>query len=185
MILIVGLGNPGTKYKNTRHNLGFMCIDYISQSYNISVDKVKFKALIGEGTINGQKVILAKPQTYMNLSGESVREIASWYKIDVKNIIIIYDDINLKLGNLRIREKGSAGGHNGLKSVIYQLNSDEFPRIRIGIKVEDTKLDLADFVLSNIPQVEQEAFFEAIKNVSKSCEWIINGEIQTAMNQYN
>lgn len=185
MYIIVGLGNPGRKYKETRHNLGFMCIDYISQSYNITVDKPKFHALIGEGIIEGEKVILVKPQTYMNLSGESVREIKEWYKIEPQNIIIIYDDINLNLGKIRIRQKGSAGGHNGLKSIIFHLNSDEFPRIRVGIKSQENDLELVDFVLSKIPKGEQETIFECIKTVSKAVGYILHDAIDKAMNEYN
>ncbi len=185
MYLVVGLGNPGLKYKNTWHNLGFLCIDYIAQEHNINVDKVKFKALIGEGFINGEKVILAKPQTYMNLSGESVREISEYYKIEPKSIIIMYDDINLNLGKIRIRNKGSAGGHNGLKSVIYHLNSDNFPRLRLGIKNEEVKLELIDYVLTKIPETDKETIFSCIKSVSKAVEYIIDGQIDLAMNEFN
>lgn len=185
MYLIVGLGNPGRKYQNTRHNLGFLCVDFISQRHNITVNKIKHKAVLGEGTINDQKVILAKPQTYMNLSGESVRDIASWYKIPNENIIIIYDDINLDAGKIRIRAKGSDGGHNGMKSIIFQLNSNEFPRIRVGIGQAKEKMDLADFVLSKIGDSEKEDYFKALENASKAVELIISGDINQAMNEYN
>ena len=131
MYLIAGLGNPGEKYVATRHNMGFSAIDYISQKNNIDVKKVKHKAIIGEGILGGEKVVLAKPQTFMNLSGESIREIADWYKIENDKIIILYDDISLPVGTIRIREKGSAGGHNGIKSIILNLNSDVFGRIKI------------------------------------------------------
>lgn len=184
MYLIAGLGNPGAKYQNTFHNVGFMCIDFLSQKHNINVSKVKHKAIIGEGEINGEKVILAKPQTFMNLSGESVREIAGWYKAEPKHIIIMYDDINLDIGKLRVREKGSAGGHNGMKSIIYQLNTDEFPRIRVGIGKPDEKA-LVNHVLSKVPQAEQENLFEAIKNAVSTVELIIKGDIQGAMNRFN
>lgn len=185
MYLVVGLGNPGLKYKNTWHNLGFLCIDYISQEHNISVDKVKFRALIGEGFINGIKVILAKPQTYMNLSGESVREISQYYNIEPKNIIILYDDINLSLGKIRVRSKGSAGGHNGLKSIIFHLNTDDFPRLRLGIKNEGVDLELVDYVLSKIPKSDKETIFSCIKSVSTAVEYIINNETDRAMNDFN
>jgi PTH1 family peptidyl-tRNA hydrolase len=184
MYLIVGLGNPGAKYQNTFHNVGFMCIDFLSQKHNINVSKVKHKAIIGEGEISGEKIILAKPQTYMNLSGESVREIAQWYKIEPKHIIIMYDDINLEIGKLRIREKGSAGGHNGMKSIIYQLNTDEFPRIRVGIGKPGEK-DLVDYVLSKVPSSEQDNLFETIKNAVGSVDLIIKGDMQGAMNRFN
>ena len=133
MYVIVGLGNPGKKYENTRHNMGFMAIDLLADKFGIKVDKIKHKALIGEGRIANQKVLLAKPQTYMNLSGESVREILSYYKVDVENLIVIYDDIDIPTGTIRIRKFGSAGTHNGMRSVVYQLKSDRFPRIRVGI----------------------------------------------------
>ena len=133
MYLIAGLGNPGEKYVATRHNMGFSAIDYISQKNNIDVKKSKHKAIIGEGILGGEKVVLAKPQTFMNLSGDSIREIADWYKIDNDKIIILYDDISLPVGTIRIREKGSAGGHNGIKSIILNLNSDVFGRIKIGV----------------------------------------------------
>lgn len=184
MHLIVGLGNPGKKYHNTHHNLGFMCIDFLSQSNNIVVNKIKHSSICGEGSISGQKVVLAKPQTYMNLSGESVRDIVQWYKIPQESIIIIYDDVNLELGKIRIREKGSHGGHNGLKSIIYQLNTDIFPRIRIGIgKPED--VELTDYVLSKVSDPEKEILFNSIKNAGQAVQMIINGDIQKAMAEFN
>lgn len=184
MYLIVGLGNPGPKYQNTFHNVGFMCIDFISQKHNINVNRIKHKAIIGEGEINSEKIILAKPQTYMNLSGESVREMALWYKISPQNIIIMYDDINLEIGKLRIREKGSAGGHNGMKSVIYQLNTDKFPRIRVGIGSPGEK-ELVDHVLSKVPKAEQDNLFDAIGNAAQAAEMVVRGDIQGAMNRFN
>ena len=133
MYLIAGLGNPGTKFEMTRHNIGFHTIDYIADKTGIKVKKLKFKALFGEGEINGEKVLLVKPQTYMNLSGESLIDFVRFYKIPVSNVIVISDDIALPTGRIRIRQKGSAGGHNGLKSIIYMLGSDEFCRVRIGV----------------------------------------------------
>jgi PTH1 family peptidyl-tRNA hydrolase len=185
MFLIVGLGNPGREYYNTHHNIGFLCIDYISQRYNITVDKTKHKALIGEGITDGEKVVLVKPQTYMNLSGESIREIASWYKVDTKNIIIIYDDISLSVGKMRIREKGSAGGHNGVKSIIYNLQNDAFPRIKIGIGQPNEHIDLADYVLSKINDNEKEALFKVMENTYEAVNLILKGNILSAMNKYN
>ena len=129
MYVIAGLGNPGKKYENTRHNMGFITIDQLAEKHNIKTDKLKFKALVGEGRIAGQKVLLVKPQTYMNLSGESIREVMNFYKLEPENLIVIYDDIDIEAGTLRIRKFGSAGTHNGMKSVVYQLQSDRFPRI--------------------------------------------------------
>ena len=133
MILIVGLGNPGKEYANTRHNIGFRVIERLSEIHNIPLNQKKHKAILGSGYIEGQKVVLAQPQTYMNLSGESVREIADFYKIEPEDMIIIFDDISLDVGQLRLRKKGSAGGHNGIKSIIAHLNSQDFPRIKVGV----------------------------------------------------
>ena len=145
-MVLAGLGNPGKEYENTRHNIGFDVIDRLAEEENIAVMESKHKALIGKGYVAGQKVILAKPQTYMNLSGESIREIADFYKIEPENIIILCDDINLSEGQLRIRLKGSAGGHNGLKNIISHLGTQEFPRIRIGVGEKPRGMDLADYV---------------------------------------
>lgn len=185
MYLVAGLGNPGEKYKYTRHNMGFLCIDYISQCYNIPMNRTKFNSIIGEGFIGGEKVILAKPQTYMNLSGESVRAIVDWYKIHSDSIIILYDDINLDTGKIRIRQKGSDGGHNGVKSIINNLNTNVFPRIKIGIGEPDTQIDLANFVLSKINDSEKEILFNSISNACKAVELIIKGNTQYAMNEFN
>ena len=148
MYLIAGLGNPSKTYEGTRHNIGFTMIDAIGEKYDIDVTTKKHKAFVGRGIIDGMRVILAKPQTYMNLSGESVREIADFYKIEPENIIIIYDDISLDVGQLRIRKKGSAGGHNGIKNIIAHLGTQEFPRIKVGIGNKPEGWDLADYVLS-------------------------------------
>ena len=133
MILIVGLGNPGKQYEQTRHNIGFDVIDYMANKYNIDVNREKFKGICGEGFIENKKVILLKPLTYMNLSGESIRELANFYKLEDDEIIVVYDDISLDIGRLRIREKGSAGGHNGIKSIIQNLGGDKFPRVKVGV----------------------------------------------------
>jgi len=151
--IIVGLGNPGEKYKNTRHNIGFVFIDCLASKYNISCKKLKFKALCGEGVINGTQVLLLKPQTYMNNSGESVREALQFYKLTWKDIIVVYDDISMEPGKLRFREQGSSGAHNGIKSLIYHLKSDVFDRIKIGVGDRPHReMDLADWVLSDIPK---------------------------------
>lgn len=186
MYLVAGLGNPGTQYEMTRHNIGFEVIDYIADKYNVKVKKLKFKGLYCEIIIGGEKVILLKPQTYMNLSGESIREFAAFYKIPVEKIIVINDDIYLPSGKLRIRKSGSAGGHNGLKSIIYQLNSDKFPRIRIGVDAPlREKADLADFVLARFSKDEIPLLEDAIVRAKGAVEEIVSGNIDNAMNKYN
>ena len=155
MFIIAGLGNPTKQYEGTRHNVGFEVIDRISEKYNIDVDAKKHRALIGKGIIQGQKVILAKPQTYMNLSGESVRSLLDYYKVDEEHeLIVIYDDISLDVGQLRIRAKGSAGGHNGMKNIIAHLGSQVFPRIKVGVGEKPAKYDLADYVLGHFSKGE-------------------------------
>ena len=150
MFIIAGLGNPSAQYEGTRHNVGFDVIDRLSEKYNISVDSKKHRALIGKGIIDGQKVILVKPQTFMNLSGESIRSIIDYYKVDPEQeLLVIYDDISLDVGQLRIREKGSAGGHNGIKNIIDQLGTQVFPRIKIGVGEKPKGYDLADYVLGH------------------------------------
>ena len=181
--LVVGLGNPDKKYINTRHNVGFEMLDVLASYANIKINKVKCKALIGEGRIGGVPVILAKPQTYMNLSGESVRELCNYFKISVQNILVMYDDISLDVGKIRIRQKGSAGGHNGMKNIIYHLQSDEFPRVRFGIG--EPVGDLADYVLSNFSKDETKILIESAKNIPEIIELIIKGHISKAMNKYN
>jgi len=185
LFVIVGLGNPGAKYENTRHNVGFDTVEILSRRHNIKLSKLKHKALIGDGNIGGRKVILAKPQTFMNLSGESVREIVEWYKIPVKNIIIVYDDIDLPVGKLRLRPKGSAGTHNGMKSVIYQIQSDEFPRVRIGIDKPPEGWDLANYVLGRFSNDERKMVEEAIERAADAVETIVKSGIDSAMNKYN
>ena len=185
MYLIVGLGNPGEKYTFTRHNAGFLSIDYMSQKHNIDVKKIKHKAVIGEGIIAGERVILAKPQTYMNLSGESISEIVSWYKIPNENIIVIYDDISMPTGSIRIREKGSAGGHNGMKSIIQHLSTDVFPRLKIGINAKPDEYDLADYVLGKFTPDEQKILFDTFEKVNEAVKEFISNDIKSAMNKYN
>ncbi|MEY8299186.1 MAG: aminoacyl-tRNA hydrolase [Emergencia timonensis] len=184
MYVIAGLGNPGKKYENTRHNMGFITIDQLAEKHNIKTDKLKFKALVGEGRIAGQKVLLVKPQTYMNLSGESIREVMNFYKLEPENLIVIYDDIDIEAGTLRIRKFGSAGTHNGMKSVVYQLQSDRFPRIRLGIGSQK-KGDLVNFVIGGFSKEEVPVLEEAVNHAVLAIECIIEDGIDKAMNQYN
>ena len=185
MHLIVGLGNPTKQYEGTRHNVGFETIDRIAAENQIRVEEKKHKALYGSGYIEGEKVILAKPQTFMNLSGESVRELSDYYKIPAENIIVIYDDISLDVGQLRIRKKGSAGGHNGIKNIIANLGTDVFPRIKIGVGEKPKKYDLADYVLGHFSKADRELMEEGYDRADHAVGMILNGEIEAAMNQYN
>lgn len=185
MYLIAGLGNPGKQYTSTRHNIGFSAIDCISQKHNIDVSKTKYKGIIGEGTIAGEKVILLKPQTFMNLSGESVREAATFHKIPPENVIIIHDDISLPAGTLRIREKGSAGGHNGLKSIIAHLNSQDFPRMKIGVGAPQPDKDLADYVLGRFSKEEEKILSEVLDRVCDAVSEYIKNGAKSAMSRYN
>ena len=184
MYIIVGLGNPGKKYENTRHNMGFLTIDRMAEEYGISVDKIKFKALVGEGRIAGQKVVLVKPQTYMNLSGQSVQEIMHFYKEDIENLVVIYDDLDIPAGKIRVRKKGSAGTHNGMRNIVQMLADDGFPRIRVGIGGEK-KGDLIDFVIGGVSKSEMELLREATVQASKAAAAIVEKGIEKAMNEYN
>lgn len=186
MYIIAGLGNPGKQYDMTRHNIGFHTIDYIADKYGVKLTKLKFKAVYGETVIAGEKVYLVKPQTFMNLSGDSIVEMAQFYKVPTENIIVINDDISLDTGRIRVRGKGSAGGHNGLKSIIYRLNSDEFPRVKMGVgapKHED--YNLADFVLGRFTKEEIPVMEEAIKKAETAVYEIIENGVQSAMNKCN
>ena len=185
MHLIVGLGNPTKQYEGTRHNVGFETIDRIAAENQIRVEEKKHKALYGSGYIEGEKVILAKPQTFMNLSGESVRELSDYYKIPAENIIVIYDDISLDVGQLRIREKGSAGGHNGIKNIILHLGTEVFPRIKVGVGEKPKGWDLADYVLGRFGKEDREAVQKAVKMASEAAALIVEGQIDAAMNQFN
>lgn len=186
MYIIVGLGNPTKEYENTRHNIGFDVIDKLADRFSITVLEKKHKALIGKGMINGQKVILAKPQTYMNLSGESVRELIDYYKIEEETeLIVIYDDISLDVGQLRIRKKGSAGGHNGIKSIIQHLGTDTFPRIKMGVGEKPKGYDLADYVLGHFKKEERVIMDESALAATKAVELMVVDEIGEAMNLYN
>ncbi len=184
MIVIAGLGNPGKKYENTRHNMGFLTIDRIAEKNDIKVNKIKHRALVGDGFISGHKVLLVKPQTYMNLSGESLREVMNYYNVDIEDLIVIYDDFDIETGSLRIRKKGSAGSHNGMKSVIYQLKDDGFPRVRVGIG-KSGSLDWKDFVLGKVGGAESDAISQAISNAADAVECMISEGIDIAMNKYN
>lgn len=185
MNIIVGLGNPTREYEGTRHNIGFEVIKQIAEENHITLDTKKHKAICGKGYIGGEKVILVMPQTYMNLSGESVRELVDFYKVSEEEVIIIYDDISLDVGQLRIRAKGSAGGHNGIKSIISHLGTDVFPRIKVGVGDKPKGYDLADYVLGHFKKDELDAVKESIKKASMATSCIISSGINEAMNQYN
>lgn len=186
MYIIVGLGNPGKDYQNTRHNIGFDVIDTLADMAGISVIEKKHKAIIGKGVIDGQKVILVKPQTYMNLSGESVREVIDYYKVDEEEeLIVISDDISLDVGMLRVRKKGSAGGHNGLKNIIQHLGHDTFMRIKMGVGEKPKGYDLADYVLGHFTQDERKTMDEAAKSATEAIRMMMAGEVDKAMNMFN
>lgn len=185
LYVIAGLGNPGNRYDNTRHNVGFEAIDYLASKHNISLTKLKFKALYGEGYIEGKRVLLVKPQTFMNLSGESLRDILDWYKLPVNNLIVLYDDIDLDTGKLRIRPKGSAGSHNGMKSIIYQLQKDSFPRVRLGIGKPPVGWDLADFVLSKFSADDRKLINDCVIRSAEAISLFLKSGIDSAMNTFN
>ncbi len=184
MYVVVGLGNPGKKYENTRHNMGFMTIDTLAEKYDIRVNKIKFKALVGEGRIAGHKVILAKPQTYMNLSGEAVREIMDFYKIEPQELIVIYDDIDIPTGTIRIRKKGSSGTHNGMRNILYHIKREDFPRIRVGIGSGKHE-NLINYVTGGVSREEKALLGESIIKASEGAACIIEKGIDRAMNEYN
>ena len=186
MFIIAGLGNPDRQYEGTTHNVGFDVIDRLADKYNIAVDMKKHRALLGKGVIEGQKVILAKPQTYMNLSGESIRSLVDYYKIDGEHeLLVIYDDINLEVGQLRIREKGSAGGHNGIKNIIAHLGTQVFPRIRVGVGEKPSRYDLADYVLGHFSKAEKALMDEGYDHAVDAAGMILSGRIKDAMSEYN
>ena len=186
MFIIAGLGNPDEKYQGTRHNVGFDVVDRLAEKYQIAVDTKKHRALIGKGVIEGQKVLLAKPQTYMNLSGESIRSLVEYYKIDPEEeLLVIYDDISLEVGQLRIRRKGSAGGHNGIKNIIAQLGTDTFQRIKVGVGEKPKGYDLAAYVLGHFHGEDLELMEEGYEKAISATEEILKGEIDAAMNEYN
>ncbi|MEF9955010.1 MAG: aminoacyl-tRNA hydrolase [Clostridium sp.] len=185
MYIIAGLGNPGKEYEGTRHNTGFMTIDVLADRYNIDIREKAHKALIGKGVIEGQKVILVKPQTYMNLSGESIRSVMDFYKVTPENFIVIFDDISLEPGQLRIRKKGSAGGHNGIKNIIAQLGTQEFARIKVGVGAKPPRMDLADYVLGHFSKGEKVLMEQAYKDGAAAAADMMTAGIDDAMNQFN
>jgi len=186
MYIIVGLGNFGKQYDNTRHNIGFVTIDTLAEQENIAVLEKKHKAVIGKGIVAGQKCILAKPTTYMNLSGECVRELIDYYKSDeTTELIVISDDVSLDVGRLRIRKKGSAGGHNGLKNIIAHLGHDNFIRIKMGVGEKPKGWDLADYVLGRFSGPEGKMMEEAAKRAADAIRMIITSDADTAMNEFN
>lgn len=185
MYIIAGLGNPGKKYEGSRHNVGFMALDELADHYGIQVSEKAHKALIGKGIIEGNKVILVKPQTFMNLSGESIRAVLDYYKAEPSEFIVIYDDISLVPGNIRIRKKGSAGGHNGIKNIIAHLGTQEFPRIRIGVGEKPEKMDLADYVLGHFSKGEEEVMRQAYQDGAQAAVSMMTDGIDAAMNRFN
>lgn len=186
MYIVAGLGNPGREYENTRHNVGFCVIDDIAKKYQIAMLERKHRAVIGRGYIDGQRVVLLKPLTYMNLSGESIREAVNYYKVDeCSQLVVISDDISLDVGQLRIRKKGSAGGHNGLKSIIQQLGHESFIRIRMGVSDKPQGYELKDYVLGRFTDGEKEVLREARENAAEAVRMILRGDVDGAMNRYN
>lgn len=186
MYVIAGLGNPKKEYENTRHNIGFAVIDMLAERHNIRINEAKHKGLLGRGYINGEKVILVKPLTYMNLSGECIREVLDYYKVDPKeNLIVIHDDISLEPGNLRIRKKGSAGGHNGLKNIILHLGHDTFQRIKVGVGEKPEGYDLADYVLEHFSGTEKKIMEETAQKACDAVEVMMKDGPDAAMNRFN
>ena len=185
LVVIAGLGNPGDKYSNSKHNIGFVTVDQLAERHGIRISKLKHKALVGEGMIAGKKVMLVKPQTYMNESGRSVRDIVSYYDVDIENLYVIYDDVDLPVGSLRIRKQGSAGSHNGMKNIIYLLNNDEFPRFRIGIGADMGRIPLRDYVLSGFEKEDLDDMREAVIRCADAVETALSDGIEAAMLKYN
>ena len=186
MFIIAGLGNPGKEYEKTRHNAGFCCIDVLASKYNINVRENEHKALVGKGYIEGQKVILVKPQTYMNNSGEAIREITDYYKVDPESeLIVLYDDISLDVGMLRIRDKGSAGGHNGIKSIIAHLGTQNFLRIKVGVGDKVPQGDLVDHVLGHFNSDDSKTMKESFEKAAEATVMLLGDDLEKAMNIYN
>lgn len=184
--LIVGLGNPGKQYESTRHNAGFICIDTLADKYDIKISKLKFRSLLGEGRIEGRRCLLLKPQTFMNLSGEAVRDVVDFYKIPIENIIVICDDISLEPGKMRIRRKGSDGGQRGMKNIIYHLKDDNFPRIKIGVGAKpNPEYDLAAWVVSHFTASEAKLIKQVAEDTVSAIELMVRGDIEKAMSNYN
>lgn len=184
MFIIAGLGNPGKRYENTKHNVGFITLDQLAEKHEIKINKIKHKALVGEGRIFDQRVLLVKPQTYMNLSGQSLREVFNYYKPEIENFIVVYDDVDIPMGRIRIRPSGSAGTHNGMRSIIYDLGRDDFPRVRIGIGGE-RRASLRSYVIGGFKKEEKQKMEEAIIKARDALETIIEDGIIKAMNTFN
>ena len=182
--MIAGLGNPGRRYAHTRHNLGFLTIDMLAEKHRIKVNRIRHKSLVGEGTVAGRKVLLVKPQTYMNLSGEAIREALLYYKMPPENLIVIYDDVDLAAGQIRIRKKGGAGTHNGMRSILYQLQTEDFARIRIGVG-QSGAMEIGDYVLSGFRKDEKKVMEDAIRRAAEAVEAIFEAGIEKAMGLYN
>lgn len=183
---IIGLGNPGREYENTRHNVGFITLDYIAEKLDVSISKLKFKSLYTIADYKGKKIMLIKPQTFMNLSGQAVVEALQFYKLDISNAVVICDDVNFDIGKLRIRRKGSDGGQNGVKNIIYLSNRDDFARIKLGVgKKPSPDYNLADWVLSKFRAEEMQSLESAVKSAAEAALMIADGEIDKAMNRYN
>ena len=185
MYLIVGLGNPEPEYSYTRHNMGFDVINKIAKKCEIDISRTKFNGLYGSGIIKDEKVILLKPQTYMNLSGQSIKPFVDFYKIPLENVIVVYDDISLDVGKLRIRAKGSAGGHNGIKNIIQHLGTDVFPRVKVGVGEKPKGMDLADYVLGHFSKDEQPLIRESVERAKDAVSCMLSEGIASAMNKYN
>lgn len=185
MKLFVGLGNPGKKYEGTRHNIGFAVIDKLSERLNIPLNMLKHKGQLGVGHVDGEKVFLLKPLTYMNLSGESVRSVVDYYHIDTADIVVIYDDLDLPVGRIRLRQKGSAGGHNGMKSIIHHLGTQEFNRIRVGINRPSDGTAVVDYVLSPFTKEEQEILVDVVNTCAEACEQAVKRPFLQVMNDFN
>ena len=185
MYLIVGLGNPEQEYARTRHNMGFDTINKIAKNNNIEINKKKFNSLYGTGEIEGEKVVLVKPQTYMNLSGNAVRDFMNFYKIKEDELIVIYDDLDIEPGIIKIRKKGGPGTHNGMKSVVHEIQSENFARVRVGIGNPEYKNDLLNYILTRIPDEEYKVLEEATLNAAKAVNEIIKNGVDSAMNKYN
>ena len=185
MKLIVGLGNPGKQYERTRHNIGFNVIDSLSDKFSIPLDSVKFKGIYGVGNVNGEKLFLLKPITYMNLSGESISAIMDYYQIEIEELVVIYDDLDLPVGKIRLRQKGSAGGHNGIKSTIAHLGTQDFNRIRVGIDRPNNGMEVSDYVLSRFTNEEQEEMSRVVNACSEAIEYWLENPFLQVMNRYN
>ena len=183
--IVAGLGNPGAQYERTRHNAGFLAMDFLAEKYGARIDRAKFHALVGEATIGGKRVLLMKPQTFMNASGEAIAEAARFYKCPTEKIVVISDDFLLDVGRLRVRRKGSAGGHNGIKNIIAHLGTEQFARVRSGVGEKPKDWDLKDYVLGRFTDEEEPLMREALTSTAKACEMFIQGDLATAMNTFN